>query len=105
MKHQSILEYANFRWFKVAVALSALAGFAYGLHEPSTKPYGGSALGYTLGTAAALLVLWLLWFGVRKRLYRSTLGTVQGWLSAHVYLGTALLVIGLLWTILSALTR
>src|SRR6478736_3963368 len=71
--------------------LSAVAGFAYGFHEPSTKPYGGSALGYALGTVAALLVLWLLWFGVRKRLYRSTLGSVQGWLSAHVYLGTALL--------------
>jgi len=98
LKHQSILEYANFRWFKVAFVLSALAGFAYGFHEPSTKPYGGSALGYTLGTVAALLVLWLVWFGVRKRQYRSTLGSVQGWLSAHVYLGTALLVIATLHT-------
>src|SRR5262245_36366658 len=98
VKHQSILEYANFRWFKVAVGLSALAGFAYGLHEPSTKPYGGTALGYTLGAVAALLVLWLLAFGVRKRLYRSTAGTVQGWLSAHVYLGAALLVIATLHT-------
>ena len=98
MKHQSILEYANFRWFKVACALSAVAGFAYGLDEPSTKPYGGTALGYTLGAVAALLVLWLLAFGVRKRLYRSTLGSVQGWLSAHVYLGTALLVVATLHT-------
>src|SRR5262249_42821465 len=98
MKHQSILEYAHFRWFKVAFALSALAGFAYGFHDPSTKPYGGTALGYTLGAVAALLVLWLLAFGVRKRLYRSTAGSVQGWLSAHVYLGTALLVIATLHT-------
>ena len=98
MRHQSILEYANFRWFKIAFALSALAGFAYGFHEPSTKPYGGTPLGYTLGTIAALLVLWLLWFGVRKRQYRSRLGSVQGWLSAHVYLGTALVVIATLHT-------
>jgi hypothetical protein len=98
VRHQSILEYANFRWFKLAFALSAAAGFAYGFHEPSTKPYGGSPLGYTLGAVSALLVLWLLAFGVRKRMYRSTLGGVQGWLSAHVYLGTALLVVATLHT-------
>src|SRR5262245_38728218 len=61
MKHQSILEYANFRWFKVAFALSALAGIAYLWHDPPTKPYGGTALGYTLGAAGAILILWLLW--------------------------------------------
>jgi hypothetical protein len=44
----------------------------------------------------AQLILWLTWFGVRKRRYSSTTGTVQGWLSAHVYLGLALLVIVLL---------
>ncbi len=46
----------------------------------------------------ALLILWLLWFGVRKRRYASSAGTVQGWLSAHVYLGTALLVVATLHT-------
>ncbi len=98
MRHQSILEYARFRWFKSALWLSILAGAAYLWHDPPLKPYGGTWLGYTLGTAGALLILWLLWFGVRKRRYSSRLGTVQGWLSAHVYLGTALLVVGTLHT-------
>jgi hypothetical protein len=98
VRHQSILEYARFRWFKAALWFSVLAGAVYVWHEPALKPYGGTWLGYTLGTIGALLILWLLWFGVRKRRYASRLGTVQGWLSAHVYLGTALLVVATLHT-------
>jgi hypothetical protein len=98
VRHYSILEYARFRWFKAAVGLSTLAAVAYLWHEPALKPYGGTWLGYTLGTVGALLVVWLLWYGVRKRRYASTSGTVQGWLSAHVYLGVALVVIVTLHT-------
>jgi hypothetical protein len=98
VRHYSILEYASFRWFKVAVSLAALASVVYLWHEPPLKPYGGTWLGYTLGTISAVLVLWLLWYGVRKRRYSSTVGTVQGWLSAHVYLGTALVVVATLHT-------
>ena len=46
-----------------------------------------------LGAVGALLIVWLTWLGVRKRSYSSTLGSVQGWTSAHVYLGTACLII------------
>ena len=98
MRHRSILEYAQFRWFKAAVALAVLAGGAYLWHDPPLKPHGGTWLGYALGSIGALLILWLLWYGVRKRRYRSTSGTVQGWLSAHVYLGTALVVVVTLHT-------
>jgi hypothetical protein len=96
--HQSILEYARFRWFKGALLLCIVAGAVYLWHEPPLKPYGGTWLGYTLGTIGALLILWLLWYGVRKRRYGSRMGTVQGWLSAHVYLGTALIVVATLHT-------
>ncbi|MBL0140826.1 MAG: hypothetical protein IPP91_01875 [Betaproteobacteria bacterium] len=98
MRHQSILEYARFRWFKAALWLSLVAGAAYVWHDPPLKPYGGTWLGYTLGTLGALLILWLLWYGVRKRSYASRAGTVQGWLSAHIYLGTALVVVATLHT-------
>jgi hypothetical protein len=98
VRHYSILEYAGFRWFKVAVCAAAVASVAYLWHEPPLKPYGGTWLGYTLGTISGLLVLWLLWYGVRKRRYRSTSGTVQGWLSAHVYLGATLVAIATLHT-------
>lgn len=98
MRHYSILEYAGFRWLKGALLLSAAAAFVYLWHDPPLKPYGGTWLGYTLGTLGAVLILWLLWYGVRKRRYRSTSATVQGWLSAHVYLGTALVVVVTLHT-------
>ena len=96
MQHQSLLAYARYRYLKVAAVVVALVIGAYIWHRPPSGPYGGTWLGYTLGTISALLVLWLLYFGVRKRRYKSTFGTVEGWLSAHVYLGTALLVIATL---------
>lgn len=96
MRHYSILEYASFRWLKLGLALCAAVALAYLLHRPGMAPYGGTWLGYTLGTIGAILILWLLWYGVRKRRYRSSAGTLQGWLSAHVYLGTALVVVATL---------
>lgn len=98
MRHQSILEYARFRWLKGALLLSIASAAVYLWHDPPLKPYGGTWLGYTLGTIGALLILWLLWFGVRKRRYFARFATAQGWLSAHVYLGTALLVVATLHT-------
>jgi hypothetical protein len=91
--HQSILAYRRMRYLWVAAAVAALAVVAYALHRPAEPANGGTWLGYTLGVAGTLLIAWLTAFGIRKRRYASTLGTVQGWLSAHVYLGTALIVI------------
>jgi hypothetical protein len=98
LRHRSILEYERFRYLKLAAVACLAAIAAYAWHQPAVKPYGGTWLGYTLGTIGALLVLWLMWFGVRKRRYSSNAGTVQGWLSAHAYLGTSLLVIATLHT-------
>lgn len=94
--HQSILAFRQRRYLWFALLMTGLCVAAYWLHDPQEPANGGTMLGYTLGTVAALLILWLAWYGVRKRRYASTMGTVQGWLSAHVYLGTALPVIVLL---------
>jgi hypothetical protein len=95
-RHQSILEFSGGRYFKLAIALSLAAIGVYVWHEPPyiyLKPYGGTWLGYTLGTIGAVLILWLMLLGIRKRRYQSRMGTVLGWTSAHVYLGASLIVI------------
>jgi hypothetical protein len=96
VQHQSLLEYANYRYLKVAAVMMALAIGAYVWHRPPGGPNGGTWLGYTLGTIGALLILWLLWFGVRKRRYQRGSASLLGWLSAHVYLGSSLIVIATL---------
>ena len=104
MQHQSFLEYKRYRYLKVAAWLCLLAIGAYGWHRnyvftsPGGLGYGGSWMGYTLGSVAGLLILWLLWLGIRKRRYRASSTSLQGWLSAHVYLGIAAVVVATLHT-------
>lgn len=92
--YQNLLRYANGRYFWWASALLVASVSLYVTHGRSEPPNGGTWQGYTLGTIGALLIVWLAWLGVRKRSYSSTSGTVSGWTSAHVYLGSACLVIG-----------
>lgn len=94
--YQSIINYRKARYLWVAIGLSAASLIAYIWHQPINSANGGTWLGYTLGTIGALLIVWLMLLGVRKRSYRSNLGTVQGWTSAHIYLGTALLLVATL---------
>ena len=94
--HESILVFRKYRYLWAATVLTIVCLLAYWIHDPQEPPNGGTVLGYTLGTLGALMIVWLTWFGVRKRRYSSTAGTLQGWLSAHVYFGIALFVIVLL---------
>lgn len=94
--HDSILTHAKSRYLWISIGLGLASIIAYVWHEPSVAPNGGTWLGYTLGTIAALLIVWLLLFGIRKRSYSTTLGSTRGWLSAHIYLGTTLILLVLL---------
>jgi hypothetical protein len=98
MKHQGFLEYQRFRYLKAAWWLTTLGSAAYIwhrlylFHAPGKLGYGGTWPGYVFGTTAAALVVWLAWLGIRKRRYDTATST-QGWLSAHVYLGCAVVVL------------
>ena len=92
----SFLNYRRYRYLKLSTALLAVSCVLYAMFRPPTGPSGGTWVGYTLGSLAAAIVLLLLWFGVRKRQFRSSMGNLRGWLSAHIYLGAALPVIATL---------
>lgn len=94
--HDSLLTHAKSRYLWISLALCVVSLILYVWHDPGVAPNGGTWLGYTLGTVAALLIVWLMLFGIRKRSYSTTMGSTLGWLSAHVYLGTALILIALL---------
>jgi hypothetical protein len=101
IRHKTLFNYARFRYLKLSALLAGLATLTYVVHDPplnSYSGYGGTLVGNALGGIAALLIVWLAVYGMRKRAYRTPIGTVQGWLSAHVYFGIALVVVATLHT-------
>jgi hypothetical protein len=123
MQRGTLLEYKNYRYFKTVGLLMIVAVIVYLFDQPSTGAYGGSWLGYSLGILSTLIVVVLILYGVRKRmapmrverrnlLSATTLpqnaadrrkreaswrrfhgAALQGWLSAHTYLGASLIVL------------
>ena len=98
MKEAGLLTYSNRRYLWWAIFLVIASFVLYETQSPSglQPPNGGTWQGYMLGSLGALLIVWLSLLGIRKRRYRSRLGSVAGWASAHVYLGLALLVVATL---------
>ena len=91
--HDTILAFksARYGWWALALCLVSVAIY---LSQTGVQvANGGTWQGYVLGGFGALLIVWLTALGIRKRRYHSNLGSVQGWTSAHVYLGSALLLI------------
>jgi len=96
--HTPLLAWRRFRYLRWALVLmlASIALYTSQHWNVAQPPNGGTWQGYVLGTLGALLIVWLTLLGARKRSYRSTMGTVEGWTSAHVYLGLSLIVIGTL---------
>ncbi len=95
--HESFLVHRRFKYLKLALLLSLASLAAYLGWEPRGGVHnGGTWLGYTLGTIGALLIVWLMLLGLRKRRYGPGAYSLKGWLSAHVYLGLALTLVATL---------
>ena len=96
--HDGFLRHANFRWLKIATILCLLTIASYLMIDVTPRHNGGSWYGYTLGTIGVGLILWLTLLGLRKRAMTRGRWSLKAWTSAHVYLGSSLIVIGTLHT-------
>ena len=86
----NILFYRGGRYGWFAGALLVIAWIIFATQAASAPPSGSTWQGYVLGTLSALVVVWLAALGIRRRRYQAS-GQLHGWVSAHVYMGTALL--------------
>ena len=97
-RHESFVAFSRYRYLRWA-ALSVLVSIVlYLADQPYGTRFGGTVAGYILGIAGALLIVWLIVFGYRKRSYAELQGRLAARLSAHVYFGVALLAIATLHT-------
>ena len=87
---ETFVSYRRFRWMWITCLLLAVCVFVYFLNEPVGGRNGGTVVGYVFGVLATVAIIWLMLYGLRKRAYRSSLGTVEGWLAAHVWIGIGL---------------
>ncbi len=96
--HSSFLAYKNYRYFKLFLLVCIASTTLYLWFDFTPVRNGGTWVGYTLGTIAALLILWLTFLGLRKRWITQGRWSLKAWTSAHVYLGLSLIFIATLHT-------
>jgi len=98
--HESFLRHAHFRWLIIAALLSLLVAAGFGatlvMRDYQLRHTGNSWFGYISGILGAGLIVWLAMLGVRKRYMTDNVWSLKAWVSAHVYLGLSLIVIGTL---------
>jgi hypothetical protein len=85
-------------WRRIFVVLLIGVSASYYFYARAEFPHGGSKYGLAYGIAGTALILLLAFFGIRKRWYRSTFGTLEQWLQSHIYLGLLVLIILLFHT-------
>lgn len=124
MQHPNILEFKQFRYAGAATVVIALAVAVYLAAYQDGGAHGGTLLGYLFGTLAAIIVAGQIVYGIRRRITPKLTelrrpaspsptaenrrrqanpaqrqgAALQGWLSAHVYVGIAGLVLATLHT-------
>lgn len=93
MSNDTFFSYRRHFYLWANLALVVALIIWYVLDVPLGTRSGGSVFGYTAGGIATAGILYLSWYGIRKRSYHARYTTLKGTLAAHVWLGIALSII------------
>lgn len=87
----TFIGHRRFLWFWLCLAALLALAAVYATHEPIGGKNGSTPLGLAYGVLAAAGMLFLMWYGVRKRYsYRRGSLTLKAWLGPHVWLGVTM---------------
>ena len=90
---ETFFNYRNARWFWINLVLLCVLSAVYFIDSPIGGKNGSTWVGYTYGFIAAAGILYLMWYGIRRRSYSSAGSNLKSCLSAHAWLGIALALI------------
>ncbi len=93
---ENLIRFRRYRYFWWGAATVVIAVGLFATQTGNEPANGGTWQGLVLGVWGALLIGWLALLGIRKRSYRSKMGSVQDWTSLHVYLGLAVFIVSTL---------
>jgi hypothetical protein len=94
MRDETFAGHRRFFWMWVCMVSVGTMGAAYHFDHPVGGASGGTTLGIVFGAAATAGIGLLMVYGLRRRYaYAHGPGTLKGWLSAHVWIGTSLAVV------------
>lgn len=90
---ENFLNYKNYFWLWFSALVVTISSLFYIYDSPIGGRNGGTVLGYTLGVIATIGIIYLMWYGIRKRAYYAKHTTLKAVLSSHIWLGLSLLII------------
>lgn len=93
MTQETFINFARWKWFKITSYFTLIFIIWYLIDDPILPKSGSTFYGYSAGIISASIMVYLMWYGSRKRRYFASATTLREVLSAHVWLGLSLLIL------------
>lgn len=94
MRDETFIGQRRFLWLWICLGAILLLSAFYLANHPIGGRNGGTRLGFVYGGIALAGILFLMWYGVRRRYsYARGSGTLKRWLGPHVWIGVSLAIV------------